>query len=128
GPASRQAIERALRDDGLTLREARVLMAGLHQLTTYSRLGDHVYLGKLVELSRVERRHTRRALKSLGDKGSLYWVPGAGHRRSWLGLPGADLSRPLIAVARSKGDATIPLSSSKGDAAIPPKGDATVPL
>lgn len=129
GPASRLAIERALMDGGLTLREARLLLAGLHQLTTWSRLGDAVYLDQLVDAARVERRQARRALKSLGAKGALFWVAGRGKRRSWLGLPGADLQRPLIALASPKGDAPIPLGSgSKGDATIPLEGDATIPL
>jgi hypothetical protein len=129
GPASRLAIERALMDDGFTLREARLLLSGLCKTTTYSRLSDHVYLAELVDLARVERRQARRALASLGARGSLFWKGGSGRRRSWLGLPGADPQLPLIAVASSKGDATIPLSgTSKGDATIPREEDATIPL
>jgi len=95
GAATRQALERAM--PGLTLREARVLLAAIWHLTTWSRLTDHVSIGQLAQLANMDVRHTTRAVQRLAARGVLHYTPGGspkGGRRvpSRISLPPATVA------------------------------------
>lgn len=103
GQAMRLAIERFLSGaEGRTLtRDARVFLAVLHLVASYSRLADRVYVAQISELAQivgdVDERHTRRSLQKLHKLGAIDWQPsrGAG-RQSWVSLPSHAADRPLV--------------------------------
>jgi hypothetical protein len=85
GEATRRAIERALAAR-LTPRQWRVFAAALTVTTTYSRLGDRIYVAQLAELARIPGddetyRHTRRALRELDERGVIDWQGQRGRGR-----------------------------------------------
>jgi hypothetical protein len=76
GAAARACIRRACADPSFTLREARVLLGVVALTTTYSRLGDHVFIKQLASFAYGtddppdwQRRMTRKTLKRLADRG-----------------------------------------------------------
>lgn len=97
GAATRAAIEQALRECRFG-RQPRILLATIHQTSTWSRLCDTVYADALFELARVDRRDGQRGLNELVERGVIVWRPAHGRgRRSLLGLPGSvPVDNPLL--------------------------------
>jgi hypothetical protein len=77
---------------GLTMPEARVLLAIVSLLTTYSRVEDTVSNRQLRELTGMDDSAVRKALRSLASRGVITRVPGStpkGGRQqaALIGLP-----------------------------------------
>lgn len=91
GGAMRTAIDAALAADDLTLGEARVLLAVLREVATYSRLSDRVARARLSEVARVSERTVSSALARLsGDVGALTYIASRGRGKlSTVGVPSA---------------------------------------
>jgi len=85
GEATRGTIERALASD-LTLTEAKVLLGVVHYLTSWSRLSDTISNRQLREITGMDERRVRRALKDLDSAGVIFVDPGGtetgGQRRA----------------------------------------------
>lgn len=100
GPATRAAIERCLGRTDVTFRETRTMLAVLSFTSAWTKLHDEVYLDDVVELAGFERKKVVAALRQLVNAGALLYEPGHGRQKSWFGLPGSKVDRPLVGVVR----------------------------
>ena len=86
GAATRTAIEHAM--PSLTLPEARVLLALVHQLTSWSRLEDTIALRQLMDITGMaDESNTRKAVRGLEDRDALVRIPSPGRLASTYRLP-----------------------------------------
>jgi hypothetical protein len=87
GAATRQAITRAV-NASLTHGELRTLLAVIDLTSSWSRLGDRVYVADVAARARMTPRHVRDCLTALATTGIITWAPRRGHSvRSYLALP-----------------------------------------
>lgn len=86
----RAAIQRGL-DADLTPRESRVFDAVLALTASYSKTEDRVSARQVADMTHIDPRHVRRALRSLADKGVIGHVPGAA-------VPGEGNVAPLVSL------------------------------
>ena len=90
GAATRLAHQRA-REKSIGLEGHRALAAVLDHTTSYSKLSDHVPLGKLADAAGLHRRNLSRALRELADAGIIEYEPGRGRgHKSWIGVPATE--------------------------------------
>lgn len=92
GAATRLAVERAM--PGLTLPEARVLLALLTSLTSWSRLEDSVAVRQLATATGMDERAVRRAVAQLDGRGAIVRRPSPGRNASTYRLPSPDEVNP----------------------------------
>lgn len=129
GAALRASIAAAIADKGIN-RRSKVLLAVLYFTASYSRTGDRVYLDQLAEVARLpgdrDGRELRRHLHALHQAGIIEWRGSrGGHAPSWVGLRGADRSRPLVNpvdVPPKQGGVDRPLPGFEREGGIPHPG------
>lgn len=118
GAAMRGAIDTALADPDLTLGEARVLLALVRDVGTYSRTTDRVYRARLAELAHASERTVGRALRRLDEVGAITYDAGNGRGRP---------SRVVLETT-GKGDTALsPFETGKGDTEAPERATPRCP-
>jgi hypothetical protein len=85
GEATRRAVELAMPD--LNLPEARVLLALVSKLTTWSMMEDSLAVRQLGDATGMDERAVRRAVAGLVEKGAIVRVSAPGRRASTYSLP-----------------------------------------
>lgn len=75
----RAATQRALAAE-LTSRELRVFVALLSEIALFDRVEDRIANRRLVELTGLDARHVRRALKRLHELGVIVREPGSSRK------------------------------------------------
>lgn len=85
GAATRLAVGRAM--DGLTLPEARVMLALVGRLTSWSTLGEPIAASQLAAETGMGEREVRRAVASLVRRGAIEREASPGRRASAYRLP-----------------------------------------
>jgi hypothetical protein len=79
-----------------------VTLAVLHQLPTYSRRQDRIFVDRLAALTGQRHTHVARTLRKLSAAGALIYDGGRGNSASWISLDvPAPLQPPIMAAVRS---------------------------
>jgi DNA-binding transcriptional ArsR family regulator len=103
GPAIRRAIAALLSDRRTSEGEYRVFLAILHDVASYSRLGDRVSRRRLSEVARVTQRTVSRALARLAERGVVLYEPVHGRgKASRVALPLEETGSDVCPVSASE--------------------------